>query len=57
MAPAPKAARPAPTTPPISEWEEEAGMANFQVVRFHKIAARMPAVMKARAVLRAPGSV
>ena len=53
----PKAARPAPTTPPISEWEEDAGMANFQVVRFQRIAARMPAVMKARAVLRASGSV
>ena len=56
MALTPKAASPAPTTPPIREWEDEAGIPNFQVRRFHKIAARMPPVIKASAVLCAPGT-
>jgi hypothetical protein len=39
----PLASRVAPTSPPISAWDEDDGMPNRQVVRFHAIAPIRPA--------------
>src|SRR5690606_2301363 len=45
---APPPSRVAPTTPPNSEWEEEVGQPNHQVMKFHVIAPTTPAQTMSR---------
>ena len=51
------AARAAPTSPPMSAWEEEDGSPYHQVMRFHVIAPSRPAITITSACEPVPGSM